>query len=76
MYKYFISYMFGDKENHSGFGNTVCSSEKKITDLDTIMEIENMIKESSIQQEKDEYVRYYYQNSKVTILNFTLLEDK
>ena len=69
MYKYFISYMFSDKENHSGFGNTVCSSEKKITDLDTIMEIENMIKESSIQQEKDEYVRYYYQNSKVTILN-------
>ena len=76
MYKYFISYMFGDKENHLGFGNTVCSSEKKITDLDTIMEIENMIKESSIQQEKDEYVRYYYQNSKVTILNYTLIGGK
>ena len=76
MYKYFISYMFSDKENHLGFGNTVCSSEKKITDLDTIMEIENMIKESSIQQEKDEYVRYYYQNSKVTILNYTLIGGK
>ena len=51
MYKYFISYMFGDKENHLGFGNTVCSSEKKITDLDAIIEIENNIKEVSIQQE-------------------------
>lgn len=76
MYKYFISYMFSDKENHSGFGNTVCSSEKKITDLDAIIEIENNIKEVSIQQEDDKYTRYLYKNSKVTILNFTLLEDK
>lgn len=76
MYKYFISYMFSDKENHSGFGNTVCSSEKKITDLDAIIEIENNIKEVSIQQEDDEYTRYLYKNSKVIILNFTLLEDK
>lgn len=75
MYKYFISYMCSN-ESHVVFGNTVCNLEKKITDLDTIMEIENMIKESSIQQEKDEYVRYYYQNSKVTILNYTLIGGK
>lgn len=76
MYKYFISYMFSDKENHLGFGNTVCSLEKKITDSDTIMEIENIIKEESIQQEKDEYTKNFYKNSKVTILNCTLMEDK
>ena len=52
------------------------NSEKKITDLDAIIEIENNIKEVSIQQEDDEYTRYLYKNSKVTILNFTLLEDK
>lgn len=76
MYKYFISYMFSDKENHLGFGNTVYSLEKEITDSDTIMEIENKIKEGSIQQEKDEYTKEFYKNSKVTILNCTLLEDK
>lgn len=75
MYKYFISYMCSN-ESHVVFGNTVCNLEKEITDLDTIMEIENMIKESSIQQEKDEYVRYVYQRSKVTILNYSLVEDK
>lgn len=75
MYKYFISYTFSSK-NHLVFGNTVCNLEKEITDLDTIMEIENMIKESSIQQEKDEYVRYVYQISKVTILNYSLVEGK
>lgn len=75
MYKYFISYMFCSG-SHLVFGNTVCNLEKEITDLDTIMEIENMIKESSIQQEKDEYVRYVYQRSKVTILNYSLVEGK
>lgn len=75
MYKYFISYTFSSR-SHLVFGNTVCNLEKEITDLDTIMEIENMIKESSIQQEKDEYVRYVYQRSKVTILNYSLVEGK
>lgn len=75
MYKYFISYTFTSK-NHLVFGNTVYNLEKEITDLDTIMKIENMIKETSIQQEKDEYVRHVYQDSKVIILNYSLMEGK
>lgn len=75
MYKYFISYVFTNKSKLV-FGNTVYSLEKEITDLDTIMKIENNIKESSIRQAKDEYVRYVYENSKVIILNYSLMEDK
>ena len=76
MYKYFISYMFNDKENHLALGNTVFSLEKKITDLDTILEIENDIKKGSIKQEEDEHKRYVYKNSEVKILNCILLEKK
>ncbi len=68
MYKYFVSFVFNNANGKNAFGNVVMESNVKITDYDSLDDMNNWILEMT------KWIKDKINSEQVAIMNFLLLE--